>query len=89
MARSIATTALLRAHPRSLSLSELFWCLGDETLNSGQYGAVRFWDLLTRPHSHMIALLGDVSVATWRLPSALASARPGQLGVRDWKGGVQ
>jgi hypothetical protein len=54
---STALSAVLRSHPRVLSLSEFFRCLGTEALEPGRYSGARFWDLLSRPRPHMTAVL--------------------------------
>lgn len=54
---STALSAVLRSHPRVLSLSEFFRCLGSEALEPGRYSGARFWDMLSRPRPHMTAML--------------------------------
>ena len=54
---STAVSAVLRSHPRVLSLSEFFRCLGTEALEPGRYSGARFWDVLSRPRPQMTAML--------------------------------
>jgi hypothetical protein len=54
---STALSAVLRSHPRVLSLSEFFRCLGTEALQPGRYSGARFWDVLSRPRPYMTAML--------------------------------
>jgi Sulfotransferase family len=54
---STALSAVLRSHPRVLSLSEFFRCLGAEALEPGRYSGARFWDVLSRPRPHITAML--------------------------------
>jgi hypothetical protein len=54
---STAMSTMLRSHPRVLSLSEFFRCLGAEALDPGRCSSARFWDVLSRPRSFMTAML--------------------------------
>src|SRR5215469_9752635 len=54
---STALSAALRLHPRVLSLSEFFRCLGPGALVPGRYNAEHFWRALAQPRAHMTAML--------------------------------
>jgi len=54
---STAISDLLRQHPRVLSLSEFFRCIGPRAFQPGSYTGRQFWALLARPRPSMTALL--------------------------------
>lgn len=54
---STAVSDTLRMHPRVLSLSEFFRCIGTRAFQPGQFTSERFWRLLTEPRQHMTAIL--------------------------------
>ena len=77
---STALSAVLRMHPRVLSLSEFFRALGPAALRPGQCTAAGFWDVLAQPRPHMTALLRyrvEPSEVTYPVDSGRRFSRAG------------
>jgi hypothetical protein len=54
---STAVSDTLRVHPRVLSLSEFFRCIGTAAFQPGQFTSEQFWRLLAEPRQHATAIL--------------------------------